>query len=231
MKIIGLSGFGDSIYIEPLVRNEAEKESIELYTKFPDVFAHLKNVKCLPFNRAAKVDKTFSYLDGKPDKNTTQIQDLGYSRPEQFKLDYKPICVLAAGYEGMLTRNEFTPNKEVMQQIINDLKAAGFEILHITNKAIDKYEGVTEIESQNYFQTVCMFQGADLIVCQQGWGVALAEGLNKDCLVVFADKIRKSNLEFIRQITPKKVICKNTTRFVWDNEFKGLDDVFKRKSG
>lgn len=231
MKIIGLSGFGDSIYIEPLVRSEAEKESIELYTKFPEVFAHLKSVKCLPFNNAAKVDEKFSYLDGKPNKSTTQLEDLGYSRPEQFELDYKPICVLAAGYEGMLTRKEFTPDKKVMQQIINDLKASGFEVLHITNKAVDKYEGVTEIESQNYFQTVCMFQGADLIVCQQGWGVALAEGLNKDCLVVFADKIRKSNLEFIRQITPKKVVCKETTSFVWDNEYKELKYAFNRVAG
>ena len=229
MKIIGLSGFGDSIYIEPLVRNEANKADIELYTKYPEVFAHLENVKCLPFNRSAKVDKTFSYLNGKPNKNTTQIQDLGYSRPEQFEIDCKPVCVLTAGYHGMLSRNEFNPDKKVMQNIIDDLNHAGFEVLHITNSVIDKYENVTEIESPSYFQTVCMFKGADLIVCQQGWGVALAEGLNKHCLIVFADKIRKSNLEFIRQITPKKTIRqKTTTSFVWDNEYKGLSSAFNR---
>jgi len=86
---------------------------------------------------------------------------------------------------------------------------------------------VIEIESQSYFETVALFKGADLIVCQQGWGTALAEGLNKKCLVVFSDKIRKCMIEFVRQITPSKVCCKSSTRFVWDNEYKGLSDALK----
>ncbi|OQB44081.1 MAG: hypothetical protein BWY02_02880 [bacterium ADurb.Bin157] len=226
MVIRGLSGFGDAIYIEPLVRKEALKGNITLLSNYPDIFAHLP-VKVEKFNRERKCDKVFSYLEGKANENTTQLADMGYGCVDDFAIECKPIAILAAGYKGMSSYKEFIPDKAIMQRIIDDLCSSGYSVLHITNKSIEKYDNVIEIESQSYFETVALFKGADLIVCQQGWGTALAEGLNKKCLVFFSDKIRKCMIEFVRQITPSKVCCKSSTRFVWDNEYKGLSDALK----
>jgi len=228
--IRGLSGFGDSIYLEPLARKEAAEGNVTVLSNYPEIFAHLP-VKVEKFDRCRKCDKVFSYLEGKETPDTTQLADMGYDCADDFEIEHKPIAIFAAGYNGMGSRNEMTPDKAVMQRIIDDLRMCGYIVLHIANKSIEKYANVTEIVSQSYFETVALFRGADLIVCQQGWGTALAEGLNKDCLVVFADKIRKSPTVFIRQITPKKVCCKKTTYHVWDSEYQGLYDAFARKSG
>jgi len=228
MVIRGLSGFGDAIYLEPLARKCSEQNNVTVLTNYPDVFAHLP-VKISKFTKSCNVDRDFSYIDGKSNPDSTQLTDMGYANAEDFTIEHAPIAILAAGYDGMGSRSEMTPNKKVLQGIINELCERGYKVLHIANNSKEKYSHVTEIISQNYFETVALFKGADLIVCQQGWGTALAEGLNKLCLIVFADTIRKSALPFIRQITPQKVCCKKTTRFVWDSEYQGLDNAFARK--
>lgn len=228
MKIRGLSGFGDAIYLEPLVdANCIVHGGVEVLTNYPQVFEHLP-VTCLAFDRSATVDKEYSYLKGKSNPDTTQLEDMGYELPDDFEIYHKPIALLVCGYKGMKSVMEFIPDKAIIERIIKDLHLNGYKVIHLTNGAIERYAGVETIESGSYYQTLAMFRGSDLIVCQQGWSTALAEGLNKRCLVVFSDKIRNSKSDFIRQITPKKVCCKNTTSFVWDNEYKGLPDEIQR---
>jgi hypothetical protein len=229
MKIRGLSGFGDAIYLEPLVGRYTDAgHRVEVLTNFPQVFEHLP-VKCLPFDRNAIVDKEYSYLKGKSNPDTTQLEDMGYQSPDEFEIAHKPIALLVCGYKGMNSVNEFIPDRAVIERIIKDLQQNGYKVVHLTNGALERYAGTEEIRSDSYYQTLALFRGSDLIVCQQGWSTALAEGLNKRCLVVFSDKIRNSKSDFIRQITPKKVCCKVTTSFVWDNEYKGLKDALQRR--
>ena len=223
-KIIGLSGFGDAIYIEPLIRRLAEQDKIILYTDYPQVFEHIPNVEAAQYNRGAIVEKTLSYIDSKANTETTQLDDLGYRSPDEFQIAHKKIALVCAGYKGMGTRNEFIPKKQVLCGIIKQLETRGYRVIHIANGTDADY-GIERVKSSSYFHTLALFKGADLIVCQQGWATGLAEGLNKPCLVVFAETIASSDCKFIRQVTPKKVCCKKTTSFNWDNEEK-LEEAF-----
>ena len=223
--IVGLSGFGDAIYLEPLARQAIKDNPDELLaisTNYPDVFAHLP-AKRMPYSRNPDHAIKFSYLPGKANPNTTQLIDMGYVCNEAFELSHAPIAILACGYPSMGSQDDLIPDKRIVEQIIAELNLRGYQILHIGNGSGDRsYAGTTKVTSANYFQTVAMFKGADLIVCQQGWGTALAEGLNKKCLVIFSHNYRINNNPFITQITPQKVCCKPTTHYVWDNEYRGV---------
>ena len=223
-KVIGLSGFGDAIYIEPIVRRLAEQDNIILYTDYPQVFEHIPNAETTRYNRGAIVDKTLSYIDSKANTETTQLDDLGYKSSDEFQVAHKKIALVCAGYKGMGTRNEFIPKSRVICDIIKLLESRGYRVIHIANGTDADY-GIERVKSSSYFHTLALFKGADLIVCQQGWATGLAEGLNKCCLVVFAETIATSDNRFIRQVTPKKVCCKTTTSFIWDNEEK-LKEAF-----
>lgn len=223
--IVGLSGFGDAIYLEPLARQAIKDNPDELLavsTNYPDVFAHLM-AKRISYSRNPDQAIKFSYLPGKANPKTTQLEDMGYACADQFQVHHAPIAILACGYPSMGSQDDLIPDRHTIEQIIAELRSRGYQILHIGNGAGDRtYAGATKIISANYFQTVSMFKGADLIVCQQGWGTALAEGLNKKCLVIFSHNYRINNNPFITQITPKKVCCKPTTYYLWDNEYQGV---------
>jgi len=223
-NIVGLSGFGDAIYLEPLARKTIKDnpcDSFTIATNYPDVFAHLL-VKRIPFTRSPDNAIKFSYLPGKTNTKTTQLDDMGYDNIDQFQIEHAPIAILACGYPSMGSQDDLIPEKHVIEQIITQLKQRGYQVLHIGNGSGERtYLGATKITSANYFQTVALFKGADLIVCQQGWGTALAEGLNKKCLVIFSHAYRTNHNPFIAQITPQKVCCKPTTHYVWDNEYQG----------
>lgn len=222
--IVGLSGFGDAIYLEPLARKTIRENPGELFaisTNYPDIFAHLK-AKKTPYIRDPGDAMKFSYLPGKTNPHTTQLSDMGYVSTEQFELQHAPIAILACGYPSMGSQDDLIPSKQVVEQIIAEIKRRGYQVLHIANGSGDlAYAGTTKIVSANYFQTVAMFKGADLIICQQGWGTAMAEGLDKKCLVIFSNTYRINSNPFITQITPQKVCCKATTHYVWDNEYRG----------
>jgi hypothetical protein len=226
-NIVGLSGFGDSIYLEPLARREIESampgEEIAIHTNHPDVFAHLP-AKKLPYNRKPDNAIKYSYLAGKANPKTTQLEDMGYVNTDEFMIKHSPIALLVCGYPAMGSQDDLVPEKQVVEKIVAEIKAKGYQVLHIGNGSKEEYKGATKIVSINYFQTVAMFKGADLIVCQQGWGTAMAEGLNKKCLVIFSHNFRTNHNPFLAQITPDKVCCKKSTFFMWDNEQKALPD-------
>lgn len=227
--IVGLSGFGDSIYLEPLARKEIENvapgEQIVISTNYPDVFAHLP-VKKIPYNRNPDNAKKFSYLAGKSNPTTTQLKDMGYADSDEFVIKHSPIAVLVCGYPSMGSQSDLIPDKQVVEKVIEYLRKKGYQVLHITNGSQEEYKGAVKTSSANYFQTVAMFKGSDLIVCQQGWATALAEGLKKKCLVIFSNNFRVNHNTFITQITPNKVCCKKSTCFIWDNEWEDwLDEI------
>ena len=66
------------------------------------------------------------------------------------------------------------------------------------------------------FDDLCkLFLQADKVLCQQGWGTALAEGLNVPCDVVFTHRAKNGNYDFVKQITPQKVFTKQTSKAVY----------------
>lgn len=217
-RIAGLSGFGDAIYIEPIVRKIAEnEEKIILYTDHKQIFEHIANVEFAPYSASIITDIKLSYLHGKSDESTTQLDDLGYEKADDFSIKSKKTALLCAGYKGMRTRDEFIPEHAAIQTVVNNLNHRGYITMQISNNAQVDYN-LEQIYCANYYHTLMLFKAADLIVCQQGWATALAEGLNKRCLVIFARKIAESESAFIRQVTPHKVCCKSTTKFLWDSE-------------
>lgn len=224
-RIAGLSGFGDAIYIEPIVRKIAEnEEKIILYTDHKQIFAHIDNIEFAPYSASTITDIKLSYLHGKSDESTTQLEDLGYHNASDFSIKSKKIALLCAGYKGMRTRYEFIPDPAAIRIIVNALKNRGYKVLQISNNAEASYN-LEQIHCESYYHTLMLFKAADLIVCQQGWATALSEGLNKRCLVIFARKIAESESAFIRQVTPRKVCCKSTTQFLWDDEITENDNM------
>lgn len=224
MTVRGLSGFGDAIYLQPIVdricREKKSGEPIYVYTNYPDVFAHLDNVVCLPYSREAKVDVDASYIDGKSNPDTLQVDDMGYT--QEMRRDYitraKPIVVFCTGYLAMGIIDEMTPLEGDVQKMIDKYIADGYKVLHLANGSKHNYNGAEKITSKSYEHTYALFRGADKIVCQQGWAVALAEGLKTPCTVLYTKRAQNSThakKDFITSITPKKIIYRDTTDYVY----------------
>lgn len=210
MAIIkGASGFGDSIYMRPImewfIKNKPGKYG--LLTNFPEIFEDLP-IRITKFHSRLKADYHFTYVPHKR-SDKTQFQDLighcGFSEiPIVSNLkDRKPngSTVVIPPYPPMggITRS-------------SDMKPRFEEFFYF----IKKYKRLVFIEESKPFKNlVDLFNSASLVITQSGWAVPLAQILDVPLIVLLTRRALNSSNDFISTIRPHKLKENSITKVIY----------------
>ena len=207
----GCTGFGDSIYlraiVEWLVENRPGTEYV-VASRFPDVFFGIDNIDIVDQIKGEPTVINCSYLDRKDYGDTNQFQDMCINGglpyvPFVSKLKYRDPngSVLALPLYAPMGGS---PESSPMMPFFGDY-----------DDLLRKHKNVLQIRSEHSFENlVRLFNQAELVICQQGWGTALAEMLDVPCKVVFTERGLKSKNKFIKSICPKKILTKDSSKAV-----------------
>lgn len=238
-------GLGDSLYLQGVVRHLVEKgQRLHVMTDWPQVFTPLKDkIEIHPFTRE-RIDIIAHYTLRKSYKGTTQFQDCclqaGITEKVDFRLDWKPtkldminkvkcqangkpILLVELVREPMNRTDNFAidllPNYEVMQQVFDLIKKDYFTVLIGKGAAKYVYEGIDlDLRNETDVEDVInLAYISDAIYGYCSFFVPLAESLNKKAMFVWSRKGLVSSEQFIRTITPEKILHKDSSFYVIDN--------------
>ena len=213
-------------------------------TDWPDVFMQYGDkIEIKPFTRE-RINIIAHYTLRKPFKGTTQFEDCclqaGITDKVDFRLDWtitrhdltdnvkrqangKPILLVEMVREPMNRTDNFAvellPKYEVMQNIFDKLKPHYFTVLIGKGKPKYEYTGIDlDLRDQTDVQDLINLASiADALFGYCSFFVPLAESLNKKAMFVWAKKGLVSVEQFIRTITPEKILHKPSSHYVIDN--------------
>lgn len=234
-------GLGDALYLQSVARHFIEQgEYLDICSNWNDVFIPLKG-KCdvSPFTRE-KIDIVAHYSQRKA-YDTKQFDDCciqaGIKEKVDLRLDWKiqdkqfirkfklekPILLVLI-YRFPMDRmdgfaKELLPDFNVIQSIINQFKDTHKVILCGSGTSLMDYQGI-DIDMSNktsVSQLIDLASISDVMLGYCSFFVPLAESLNKKALFVWSLQGLKSNTDYIRRITPNKILYKDTSKFVIDN--------------
>lgn len=238
-------GLGDALYLQGVVRHLVEEgANLHVLTDWPEVFKPLQGkVQLMPFTRN-NVDIIAHYTLRKSYKSTSQFKDCcvqaGITKNVDFRLDWKPtkkhiintiranagdkpILLVEMVREPMNRADGFAiellPKFEVMQTTLDRLKEHYFTVLVGKGKALYEYQGI-DLDLRDKTDTEDIINAAYISDAMFGYCsffVPLAESLNKKALFVWARKGLVSSEQFIRTITPQKILHKKSSHHIVDN--------------
>jgi len=253
--IRGGTGLGDALYVQSVCRHLVEKgQSIRVNSAWPDVFRPLGD-KCAvaPFSRTAQV--VAHYPSRKWATDTTQFEDCcitaGVPKNIDLRLDWKPtnqtlidsigsrpfLCVQLPRTPMGRTDGfgaELLPDCNVIQKLIDRLRER-FCIVQIgSGRPLHKFHGI-DVDLANKTTVSDLLDVATAASGFLGYVsfiVPLAESLSKPALLVWSRRGLKAGSHFIRAVTPKKVLHKPSSKFIWDDateqEIREVADAFMR---
>jgi len=238
VRIKGPTGFGDAIYMYPIVKHFIEGgDNVTVLTRHPYVFENL-DCDIAPIDDGYDID--CNYIRRKGDPNTNQFQDMcieaGIKRQIPLKLDYprtfnnttKRICLVQRPYYPMneeRLRTELMPDYTIMQRLIHDHPDLFFVEVGQSSAYGFKFSGIglDMVDKTDYKGLLDLYSMADIVLSQIGYSVALAEALDTRIFVLFAQSGLDSEEYFFRTITPKKVITKESS--YWASDSMEYDDI------
>ena len=242
MKAIrGGAGLGDALYTQAVARHLVLKgERLRVHTYWPDVFRYLP-VETAPFTRAG-IDILAHYSLRKGVVGTDQFQDVcitaGIREPVELRLDWtatsdlpkrmldhgKPIVCVQLPRAPMGRTDgfgkELLPDCRVIQRLIDGLQGRALVVQIGSGTPLFQFKGI-DVDLANK-TTVCEL--IDLATVTHGFLgyvsfiVPLAESLDKKALLVWSRKGTKAGHEYVRRITPQKILHKPSSRYVFDDE-------------
>lgn len=254
------SGLGDSLYLQAAVRHLVRRGlPMEVCSNWPDVFWPLGDkVKVSPFRRP--VDINAHYAPRKHVPHTTQFQDIciraGARGTPELKLDWtprnfplveqikamSPVLVVHVPRRPFDRKDgfgtELLPDCGRIQQGIDRAKARGCKIVQVgKGDALYQFGGI-DLDLNNRTSVsdlIDIAYAADGLLGYVSFFVPLAESLDKPALFVWSRRGAESATEFVRQITPKKILHKPSSRAVFDDcheveIFRAVDEL-SRQSG
>lgn len=238
-------GLGDSLYLQAVVRHLALRgHMVEACSAWPDVFRPLrkKGVTVSPFRRD-RIDRLAHYALRKHEP-TDQFVDCclqaGIGEPVDLRLDWtaadagliatvkasgKPVVLVAMPREPMDRKDgygrDLLPERRAVQAAIAALRAAGAVTVQVGKGAplyrldgIDiDYAGATSVCDLIDLASAC-----DAMLGYVSFFVPLAESLDKPALFVWSRRGTQSKTDYIRLITPAKILHKRSSRAVFDDE-------------
>lgn len=236
------SGLGDSLYLQAAVRHLVNRgEPMEVCSDWPDVFRPLGDkVRVVPFRRP--VDINCHYAPRKHVPHTTQFQDIciraGARGTADLKLDWtprnnalveqvralSPVLVVPMARQPFNRKDRFgielLPNCGRIQQGIDRARSHGFKVVQVGQG--DKLWDFGGIDLDLAHRTsvsdlIDVAYAADGFLGYVSFAVPLAESLDKPALFVWSRRGAESASEFVRQITPKKILHKPSSRAVFDD--------------
>ncbi len=235
-------GLGDSIYLRPLVEQfRADGHPVTVLTDYPGIFEGT-GASTEKFNRF-QVNCLAHYTMNKGNPNTNQWQDICGSAGLIVPLETKwrkpqglativremagpdrPVVLVHGGRIPMGRTDgfgaEIMPLQAAFETIIADLRGylncftvrlgAGGDAYPLDCN-LDLNDKTTEQDLLD------LASGCDAVLGQCSWAIPLAEIFDKPLLVVWARAGLESKEEFVRQITPSKVLSKKSSRAVFDD--------------
>lgn len=236
-------GLGDNLYMQSIVRHLVDKgERLEVCTDWPDVFRPLgKSIELSPHRRLG-VTIVSHYTARKAVLETTQFEDccinaglrepvdlcldwppIGSFLPSRLKSMGKPIVVVqmprepfgrADGY-GM----ELLPRIEVLQAALDLICSRAVTVLIGAGEAKGNLSGVTiDLTNRTSVCDVLDLAGcADAFLGYCSFLVPLAESFSRRALLVWSRRGLQSSNDYIRTITPRKILHRQSSRAVIDD--------------
>lgn len=226
-------GLGDSLYLQSVARSFVECGApLKVLTDWPDVFGPLAGkIEVAPFSRP-EADIVCHYTDGKKNPRTTQWQDCcrraGIPIDTDLRLDWQPVnvglinkvrrvgrpLVLVLIPRAPMDRHdgfarELLPDCERLQQAIDALRARGARVVQVgSGDALRQFSGL-DLDLKNSTSVTDLIDlafAADALLGYVSFFVPLAESLRLPGLFVWSRQGLASDTEYIRTITPQKII-------------------------
>lgn len=252
IRIRSASGLGDSVYLRAIAEHFAKGgEKVVACTNYPEVFKSSR-VTPEPF-RKTDVDVVAHYVTGKAREGTTQWQDVciaaGVADPVPFSFPWYPrrpgivedvralagdlpIVLVHGGRVPMQRTDGFgiklIPERAAFEAVLEEVARGCF--LVAVGGADFVYElpfdydlrGATTLPD-----LLDLFHGCDGVVGQVSYAVPMAEVFDRPLLAVWSSEGLADPHPYVRQITPQKVLSKDSSGFVLDS----LDAGFLRERG
>lgn len=221
-KVRGASGFGDAFYLKgalDVCYPKEKRNEVKVLTRYPELFQGYQTDE---YSNGVEVDRDFTYVHRKYKPNTNQFEDMliqsGFFTEETVKgitynLNYEyversivhtkcPVLVTIPPYPGFGNGKGYnalmTPSKAVYDVLLAEYSK--------------EYKVITIDRQLPLNELFYIFESAGKVFCQQGWGTALAEGLNIALDVLFCKDAISCPDRFINSITPEKILTKNSSK-------------------
>lgn len=238
-RIRGGSGLGDSLYLRPICEYLARNgHAVTVMSNFPDVFIG-SSVTVEPFRRD-RVDMIAHYVGGKHNPTTTLWQDMcahaGVTVPLRFDwkprngtmlkrirqaADGRPVLLVHGGREPMGRRDKFGIELLPFEGAFNATIAALDDCFRVRIGRGDQLYPVTcDLDLTNNTTVADVLDIAATcagVVSMCGFPVPLAEALDKPALFIWSSRGLMSAHQFIKTVTPAKILSKGSSRFVIDD--------------
>lgn len=227
------SGFGDSIYLQSVVRHLVSKgESLIVRSDYPDLFEHL-NTPVIKFGKGGPaIVAHYSLRKNIP--STSQFQDCciaaGIKEAVEMRLDWavrqpdilarhsRPVKREYTTLAVMLPRapmdrkdgfgQELKPDYSVIDGLLQKNSASIVSVLVGAGKPLYTYKSI-DLDFSNKTtipDLLDIASVADGFVGFCSFMIPLAESLNKPFFALWSSRGLKSKVQYVRSITPEKII-------------------------
>lgn len=235
-------GLGDSLYLQSVARHLVRQgHRLEVCSKWPDVFRPLGDrVRVVPFRRD-RIDRLAHYSMRK-DKPTDQFVDCciqaGIVEPVDLRLDWvpvnmgliervrshgKPVVLVQLPREPMDRKDgygsELLPDCRVIQKAIDALRGRALIVQVGSGAPLYRFEGI-DIDfagMTSVSDLIDLAYACDAMLGYVSFFVPLAESFGKPALFVWSRRGLSSRTDYIRTITPQKILHRASSRHVFDD--------------
>lgn len=255
ISIRGGMGIGDALYVQSIARHLVQQgQRVQVCSAWPDVFRPLRpDVHVSPFTRLG-VDRVAHYSLRKGVPGTTQFEDCciqaGIKEPVDLRLDWQitdpeflgGIWQQAAGRQIVLVAMprppmgrsdgfgaELAPDWSVYERVVRRNAGRAFLVEVGAGPRLHRLPGI-DLDLGN---ATTVAQLLDLASVAQGFigtpsfFIPLAESLRKPALILWSRQGLESGQQFIRRITPEKILHGGWCRWAvddWNDE--RIEEVF-----
>lgn len=241
-SIRGGMGIGDAIYLAAVVRHlVAGGERLEVCTAWPDVFAaYAASIELSPFRRSP-ID-VLAHYSRRRNWRTRQFQDVciqaGIGDAVDLRLDWSITDsaltqrLLAPGLPIVCVQmprapmgrtdgvgHELLPDCRRIQQVIDQLRGRVLFVQVGAGRPLYKFSGI-DVDLRDETTVAQLIDVASVSAGMLGYVsflVPLAEALLKPALLVWSKRGLRSSTGFVRQITPQKILERESSLHVVDN--------------
>lgn len=239
-------GLGDALYLQSIVRHLLKRgNKLEVCTAWPDVFRPVKSQIILSEFRRERITRVAHYTDRKRISGTDQFQDCclraGIPEPVDLRLDWEPLNLdLVRGLRYKLRPivvvqlprapmdrtdgfgADLLPNCGVIQRAIDMIGNRAYFVQVGSGAPLYRFSGI-DLDLANKTSVTDLLDvgyAADAFLGYVSYIVPLAESLKKPALLIWSRKGLNSiepRREFIRSITPQKILHRESSRAVIDD--------------
>ena len=240
-KIRGGSGLGDSLYVRPIAEHYVRGgHPVIVKSNYPDVFIGA-GVTVEPFTRLG-TNVLAHYSSRRRNNETNQWQDIcinacaPHDLPLSFRWEVRnarlvdnlreraagrPIVMVHGGREPM-ERTDRGARELLPRQGAFDCTIAALEDCFKVEvgKGAELYPIKADFDLTNKTTVADLLDIASTcsaVVGQCSWVIPMAEALGKPLLCVWAAAGLKSATEYVRLITPQKILSQPTSRHLFDD--------------